>query len=86
MSYLSQFFPPLCGSDTAEHDLRYVEGVPPIVVGDVAVVLLDWAEPATQNRVVDVEATGEVQVDEHSQGSLKTKVIHSKFFLDMFLL
>ena len=69
--YLPEFFPPLCGSDDGEHHLRDVEGVPPVVVSDVAVVLPDGAEPATQHSVVNVEATGEIQVDEHAKGSLE---------------
>ena len=69
--YLPEFFPPLCGSDDGEHHLRDVEGVPPVVVSDVAVVLPDGAEPAAQDRVVNVETPGEVQVDEHAESGLK---------------
>lgn len=59
------------GGDDGKHHLRDIEGVPPIVIGDVAVVLADGAQPAAEDGVVDVEAPREVQVDEHSEGSLQ---------------
>ena len=67
VTYLSQLFPPLSTGYHSEHHLRDVEGVTPVVVGHVAIVLLDGGQPAAEDRVVDVEPAGEVQVDEHPE-------------------
>ena len=62
----AQFFPPLSRSDRGEHDLSDVEGVSPIVVRHISVVLLDRQQPPTQRSVINVKPTGQVQVYEHS--------------------
>ena len=51
--------------------MRDVEGVSPVVVGDVTIVFLDGDQPAAEHVVVHVEPPGQVQVDKHSQGGLK---------------
>lgn len=41
--------------DDDEHHLRDIEGVSPVMVSHVSVVLLDAQQPPAQRRVVDVE-------------------------------
>lgn len=64
-----------------EHHLGDIEGVPPVVVDDVAVVLLHTEKPPTQHFVVYVEPLDKVQVQEHPQASLPTNVINSSQLL-----
>lgn len=60
--------------DDGKHHLGHVEGVPPVVVRHVAVVFLDGEQPAAQDVVLDMEASHEVQVDEHAQTGLAVVV------------
>lgn len=53
-----------------EHHLGHVEGVPPVVVCDVPVILLDGQQPPAQHLVVHVEALHDVQVEEHPDAGL----------------
>lgn len=64
---LPEDLPPLRRGQDGEHHLGDVEGVPPVVVGDVSVVLFDGEQPPAQDFVFDVEAFDEVQVEEHPQ-------------------
>lgn len=56
--------------DDGEHHLGDVERVAPVVVGDVAVVLLDAEQPTAQHVLLDVEPFDQVQVHEHAQARL----------------
>ena len=71
LSYFAQLLPPLRLRDDCEHHLGDVERVPPVVVGEAAVVLLHRAQPAAQDGVVDVEPPRKVHVDEHPQRRLQ---------------
>ena len=48
LPHLAQFLPPHCVADDGEHELTDVEGVPPVVVRHVAVVLLHAGQPSTK--------------------------------------
>ena len=83
LSYFAQLLPPLRLRDDCEHHLGDVERVPPVVVGEAAVVLLHGAQPAAEDGVVDVEAARKVHVDEHPQRRLQ-KIMEKK--MNPFLL
>lgn len=72
---LAEHLPPLRRREDGEHHLRDVERVPPVVVGDVPVVLLHAQQPAAEHLVVDVEALDEVQVEEHPETSFERSVV-----------
>lgn len=56
--------------DDSKHHLGHIKRVPPVVVSDIAVVLLDAEQPATQHLVLYVEPPNQVQVQEHPQTGL----------------
>ena len=59
--------------DDGEHHLSDVESVAPVVVGDVAVILLDAEQPAAEDAQFDVESAHQVQFHEHPQTSLRQR-------------
>lgn len=59
---LAEDLPPLGRREDREHHLGHVERVPPVVVRDVAVVLLHRQQPPAQHLVVDVEPLDQVQI------------------------
>lgn len=87
LSYFAQLLPPLRLRDDCEHHLGDVERVPPVVVGEAAVVLLHGAQPAAEDGVVDVEAARKVHVDEHPQRRLQKGIGHKSipFCLVLFV-
>lgn len=56
--------------DDGEHHLGDVKGMPPIMVGYVAVVLLDAKQPSAEDFVINVESPDQVQIVKHSKASL----------------
>lgn len=55
-----------------KHHLSHIEGMPPIMISNVPVVLFHTQQPPAQNLIIDVKALYKVQVKEHSQASLET--------------
>lgn len=47
--------------------MRHIEGVSPVVVGYISVVLFDAEQPPTQHGVLYVEALHKVQIQEHAE-------------------
>nr|CAD7447946.1 unnamed protein product [Timema bartmani] len=47
-------------SNDGKHHLRNIEGVPPVVVGDIAVVFLHTEKPSAENFVIYVKPFDEV--------------------------
>lgn len=72
---LAEDLPPLRGRQDGKHHLRNVERVPPVVIGDVAIVLLDRTQPPAENFVVDVKPLDQIQIQEHPQASLQRIIV-----------
>ena len=58
------------GGDHSKHGLGNIEGMSPIVVSDIAIILLDGADPTTKDAIINVETMNEVQIDEHPKSGL----------------
>ena len=57
-------------SDDGEHHLGYIEGVPPIMVRHVSVILFHAQEPTTENVILDMKTPNQIQIKKHSEASL----------------
>lgn len=61
--------------EDGEHHLGDVEGMSPVVVRHVSVVLLHAQQPPAEHLVVNVKPLHQIQVQEHPQTSLQRVVI-----------
>lgn len=53
--------------------------MPPVVIGDVAIVLLDRTQPPAEHFVVYVKPLDQIQIQKHPQTSLqRIIVLHEK--------
>ena len=57
-------------SDNGKHHLSHVESVPPVVIGDIAIILFDAQQPPAQDTQLDVKSPDKIQLHEHPETSL----------------
>lgn len=56
-----------------KHHLRHIEGMTPVVIQNFSIILFHREQPPTQDIVLNIEPLHQIQIQEHSQTSLKRK-------------
>lgn len=59
-------------SQNGKHHLCHIEGMSPIVIGHIAIILLDTEQPTAKHFVINMETFHKVEIQKHAQTGLQS--------------